>query len=345
MLRIRGAIARSPYIAEAFREASGIDDDLATLERQRTAGTEAGEHGMRRIADGADDEAGGQTDAIAELHSAGGDGTHAAFEDDFHAHLGEAGAGVVAEAGAEHAEQSLAAVHEGDAGLAGRDVFIKAAHTSDEILDLARGLDAGVATADDDEAEEVFALLRLREEIRLLHAADDGGAEFHGIAHIAHLKRVLGHAGDAAEIDARAGREHEVLKTHRELRRGAAAIERDDTRGEVDVRDLALQHLRATADHADGIHHMLRRKRSADDLRQHGLEDHVVLIRDDNDAQPRALRACEQLASTIHTRKPSADDGHVELSVWRFGHAVCMRAEGEPCGRKSAQFSVFSAQS
>jgi hypothetical protein len=223
-------------------------------------------------------------------------------------------------------------VHEGDAGLAGQDVFIKAAHSGDEVLDLPGGLDAGVATADDDEAEEVFALLGLREEIRLLHAADDGGAELHGIAHIAHLKRVLGHAGDAAEIDACAGGEHEVLETHRELRRGAAAIERDDARSEVDVRDLAFQHLRATADHADGIDHMLRRERSADDLRQHGLKDHVVLIRDDDDAQPRALRAGEQLAGTIHARKPSADDGHVELPVWRFGHAALMRAEGEPFG-------------
>lgn len=35
VLRIRGAIACGPHIAETFREAGGIDDDLATLERQR----------------------------------------------------------------------------------------------------------------------------------------------------------------------------------------------------------------------------------------------------------------------------------------------------------------------
>ena len=175
-------------------------------------------------------------------------------------------------------------MNQSDGGIFGGDIAVVATNAADEILNLAGGFNAGVAAADHHEGQEPTPQFGINDQVGLLHAADDGGAEFHGVTDRAHQVSVLSHAGDAAQIHAGAGGDEELFESDGDFGGVLASGQGQDPLGQVNIGDLALEDLSPAADHADGIDHVLRGEGAPGDFRQHGLENHVVFVGDYADA-------------------------------------------------------------
>jgi hypothetical protein len=83
-----------------------------------------------------------------------------------------------------------------------------------EVKDLARGFHAGVAAAHHDEGEEPAPRPGVLDEIRLLEAVDEGGAQPQGVGDVLHRPAVLRHAGNRGELGHVPERQDEVPEPH-----------------------------------------------------------------------------------------------------------------------------------
>jgi hypothetical protein len=221
----------------------------------------------------------------------------------------------MAEVFADLREEMGAGVDEDDAVIGAGDVGVEAVDVLDEVEHLAGGFDAGVAAADDDEGEEALDCGFVALEVGLFEAVDEGAAELLGIADALHEEGVLGHAGDAAEIDDAAEGEDEVAEADGDGGAEHAGVEGEGAGGEIDVHDAAAEDVDVAAEGADGIDDVVRGDGGAGDLCEHGLEDHVIVIGDDADALSAfgaAKLALEGLGA-VDTGKAAAGDEDVEV--------------------------------
>ena len=81
------------------------------------------------------------------------------------------------------------------------------------------------------------------EQIGLLEAVDNGAAEFLGVADGFHEEGVLGHAGDAAEIDDAAHGDDDVIEADDDGGGVHPGIEGEGFAREIDFHDAAAQDI------------------------------------------------------------------------------------------------------
>ena len=101
---------------------------------------------------------------------------------------------------------------------------------------------------------------------------------------------MLRHSGNAAQINHRTEREHELAKLDFDGAGEIACIEKELSLGPNDPFDFAFVNFRVPAEQPERIHNVARGNGAARHLRQHRLEDHVVFRRDESDSQTRIAR-------------------------------------------------------
>jgi hypothetical protein len=118
-----------------------------------------------------------------------------------------------------------------------RDVAVEAPAGADQVVDLAGGLDAAVAAADDDEGEIPAAFLRVVADLGLFQRGEDMGAQDDGVADGLQREGVVGHARHDVQVGDVAAGEDDVVVV--ELARLAVvALVFDPVAGQVHALDL-----------------------------------------------------------------------------------------------------------
>ena len=133
------------------------------------------------------------------------------------------------------------------------------------------------------------------------------GAKRHGVADVLEGERVIGHAGNASEVDAAAARDDHVVVGQAA---GVAVVRfiLDGVRGDVHVADgfgpalHAAQHLAQRR--SDGV----RIDRCAGDLRQQRMEHHVVFAVEEDDLPRRARKPAAHGPRALHASESAAND-------------------------------------
>ena len=179
-------------------------------------------------------------------------------------------------------EDAVATVHEDDADLFFRDVLVVPRRFVEQIEDLPSRLHAGVAAPHDYESEEPAPHFLAVLGIGLLDPGNDRGAQDHRVTHILHHESMLGHPGDAAEINLGPEPEDDVAELENDSGRETACIHEHFFFHQIDVLDLSPQDLEPSAELADRIDDVTGSDRGTRDFGEHGLENHVVLFGHDD---------------------------------------------------------------
>ena len=92
------------------------------------------------------------------------------------------------------------------------------------------------------------------------------------------------------------------------------------------------------ADGADGIDHMARRDGGAGHLRQHRLEDHVIVIGHKGDALAGILSQLPgQGLCAVNAGETSAGDDDIEMEIGWIRHGKnCSKTKDRPMSRSSS---------
>ncbi len=326
-----GAISGGPDFAGGVDLEERVGEEASAFGGDFVLGGEFDGEGVGGVSDGGDDGVGFDAAAVVEDDAVGGDGADALAEDDVEAAFLKFSFGVGAEFEGEAGEEGFAAVDEDDVDVGGVDVVVIFGDGAAEIEDLPGGFDSGIAAADNDHGEEAAFGGGVFLEIGFFEAADDGGAEAHGVADVSHEERVLGHAGDHGEIDDGAEREDEVVEADFEVLGEMAGVEADGAGGEIDGAYFSFQYVDVAAELADGVDDVARGDAAADDFGEHRLVDHVVFFRDEADAEGGvAAETFAEGAGAIDARESSAGDENVEFLHRNSleSHAVSPRRAG-----------------
>ena len=211
-------------------------------------------------------------------------------------------------------------MHQDHADLARLDGRIASRDPPSEIVQLGYHLDAGESAARDHEGEQLLAQPRIVVlDGRFLDGADDAVAYLQGVLQVLEGKRVLGEPAQTAEIGDVAERQDEMIERQHVRVRLEAGRRRHRTRGKVDPLHLADVELGARQEMLQGADQIGEPDGSADDFREHGLEDEVVLLGDEDDLDVVAsAESFLQRCRGEHAAESAAeDDDAFPVGRWR----------------------------
>ncbi len=181
-------------------------------------------------------------------------------------------------------------MQEDDADLARVEARVAARDLAHEVVELGHDLDAREPAPGHHEGEELLAQgLVVALDRRLVEGANDVVAQVEGVAEVLERERVLGQAAQAAEVGDAAEGQHQVVEGNDVGMRPEAGAGDDDLLLEVDLLHVADVEVGARQEAPDGTDHVEDPDRPGDHLRQHGLEDEVVLLVDEDDLDVLAL--------------------------------------------------------
>ena len=278
------AISSGPQSRLAHDSQRRLRHEPALFIRESGLCTKLRDERVRRVSDGRDDGVTRDHASVAERYLAGRHRGHARAEDDLHAPRAQLFLAINAQVFADLRQQVLATLNEHDAEFFACDPRIQLAHAVREIEQLPRRFHARISAPHDHEREQARERSGVGDQVCLFKTIEQRAAQLHGIAHIFHEKGVLRHPRHAAEIHDAAERQREVPVADLHVWSECARAEFESARGEVDGFDFRAQDRHAAAQSTQGVHDVPGRKRRARDLRQHRLEEHVVLIRDQRHA-------------------------------------------------------------
>ena len=181
---------------------------------------------MRPVADRGDDGRGRDEAPVGQLDAGAGRRLGADAGQDLDAVNLQAPRRVFGEVGREGREDAVGIFDQIEADLVGLDVRIIFQRAADEFAHLGHGLDAREAGAHHHEGEELLLDLGIVRHIGGFEAADHMRAEPVRVGEVLHGQRVLGQAGEAVEIDARAERDHQLVVSEGRWECGACPARR-----------------------------------------------------------------------------------------------------------------------
>ena len=152
-----------------------------------------------------------------------------------------------------------------------------------EVVQLGDNFHPGESAAGDDEGEKFLAQARVvLLDGGFLDGADDTVSHLQRVLQVLERQRVLGEPAQAAEVGDVAEREHQVVEREHVRVRLEARRGRHSARSEIDPHHIAHVQFRARQEVLQRADQIREADRSADDLRQHRLEDEVVLLGDED---------------------------------------------------------------
>ena len=182
---------------------------------------------------------------------------------------------------------------EDDADLLGIETAVAPRHAAHEVVELGRHLDARESPAGDHEGEELAAQFRIVIlDGSFLEGADDVAAQMERVGQVLERHRVLGQAAQAAEIRDVAERDHQMVVGDRVRVRAEARAGHHHLARQVDRFDLAHVDVGARQQPAQRANRVGQADGSGDHLRQHRLEDEVVLLADERDLEVALPSEC-----------------------------------------------------
>ena len=198
-------------------------------------------------------------------------------------------------------------MHQHHADAFGREPRIERERLADEVVEAGDRLDAGEATAGDDEGEQAVASGGAF-GVAFLERRDDAIAQVNCVAQRLHRQRALLEAWQAVEVGDRAERDHQlvvrqaVVVALEAVRHGdAAAIEINP----VDVADEDLGPLQQRPQRADDVRDV---EVAGGDLVQHRREQEEVVARDERDFDARvAGEHLFEVARSVHAAESTAE--------------------------------------
>ena len=196
---------------------------------------------------------------------------------------------------------------ERDGHVVRADVGIEAQAGADQVVDLARGLDAAVAAAHHDKGEIPAAFLRVIADLGLFHLRENVGAQDGGVADGLQRVRMVGHARHHVQVgNVAAGQNHVVVVEQPRL--AVVAFEFDPAAGEVDVLDLLGAALHARQELAERHDHVVEAQGGADRVSQQRAEDQMVLLVEEDQLGVLGTELVAQGLGALHAAEAAADD-------------------------------------
>ncbi len=266
-------------------------------------------------ADRADNGASGDK-IILQAHTLTGGELHAGIEFHgdarlFHLHPGE-----FAELRADFREQLVTGMDKGDGDIFVGDVFVESAAGADEVVDLARGLDATVTTPDHDKGQVPASPHGIVAHLGFFHLRDDVRAENGGVADGLQRIGMVGHARDDVQVgDISAGEDDVIVGELARLT--VVALVFKTTAGQVDVFHLLGAAGDARQKLAEGHNDILQIQGRTHGVGQQGAEDKVILLVEQNHLPVAVAQAGRQGLGAFHAAEASTDNDNALL-----GHGV-----------------------
>ncbi len=197
-----GGVARGPGVLGAGDGELGGAAQPAAFGARQVGG---GEQRMRFDAGRPHDRTGREALAVAEYGDAVGAGLQAGVEQHLDVAAAQLGEGVAAHLGADLREDAVGGLDEDPLHVLGAEVVVVARGVAGHVLQLAEGLDARVAAADEDEGEGGVADRGVAGGGGDVHLLDDVVAQADGLLDGLEPDAVLGEAGDGQRAGDRAG--------------------------------------------------------------------------------------------------------------------------------------------
>ena len=236
----RRAVADGPDVLDAGKGERGVGRWPAA---PVPGGRDAGDHGVRRVADRAHDCRRRDRGAVVELDAIDVDPFDPATEPQIDPRRSQLPRGISTEPVAELREDRRLAVHENDPGLEA-DVAKAAPGELDEVLQLGRDLDARRSAADDDERQQLLPARGVGLDPRLLEHVESPVAQVERVTERSDPDGVLGHPGDRAKVRHTADGEDQRVVLDRADGAAHPPPERDCLPVDVDRLDISDLDLR-----------------------------------------------------------------------------------------------------
>ena len=201
----------------------------------------------------------------------------------------------------------VARVNQDHLCILGFKIAEEARAAPNQVVYLARHLDAAVTAADDDEREIPAPALRVRADLRALHSLHHVRAQRDRVAHGLQRERVVRHPGHDVHVRHVAARDDEMIE-RQTLRRAVLAFVLDLVGRPIDSKHLLRAAPHTAKQIAQGHHDVERIERGADGVGQQRAEDEMILLVEDHDLRLVRGEETAQGLGAFHARETAAED-------------------------------------
>ena len=246
-------------------------------------------------------------------------GVHRGGEVDLHAAALQVLLAVGAQLRADLGKDLVGGVDEDEAHVLAGHVVVVLGRVAGHVLDLADGLGAREAAADEDEGERLAADVLVVRGVGLVELLEDVVAQADGLLDALHADALLGEAGDREGAGDRAERDHQVVEGQL-VRLADQRGDRGDLAVLVDGGDPAGENLRLGQHASQRDDDVARGDVAGGGFGEEGLVGHVRPGVDDRDGRLAVAHLLEDAPSCVQAYVPTAY--YEDPGTLRGAHAI-----------------------